>query len=61
MNFKHMDNEMLFSIVNMKLRDEFEDLKSFCSYYDVSEKEIKERLEKIDYIYNEDLNKFISK
>lgn len=52
------DPLMLLSFVNTKLRDEYDSLESLADSLDVSADEIKERLKKIDYKYNEQLNQF---
>lgn len=55
-----MDIYMLLSIVNMKLRDDFENLKSFCDYYNIEKHELNDRLNSAGFFYNEDTNQFIS-
>ena len=55
------DNYMLLSFINMKLRDFYSDLDSLCDDLDISKDEIITRLDSINYIYNEELNKFIEK
>lgn len=57
-NFKSMDINMLFSIVNMKLRDEFESLEELCRYYDIEQVEIEKKLEEGGYSYSKENNKF---
>lgn len=52
------DIAMLLSYTNTKLRDEFSSLKDFCENYNVLEEEIKEKLAKINYFYNEEENQF---
>ena len=49
---------MLFSIVNMKLRDEFESLEELCRYYDIEQVEIEKKLEEGGYSYSKENNKF---
>ncbi|SKA78668.1 protein of unknown function [Clostridium sp. USBA 49] len=56
-----MDSYMLLSIVNMKLRDEFYSLSSFCENYGIKEEEIINKLSTIGYVYNVDNNQFIYK
>jgi len=56
-----MDSYMLLSIVNMKLRDEFHSLSSFCENYEIKEEEIINKLSTIGYVYNVDNNQFIYK
>lgn len=55
------DNYMLLSFINMKLRDFYDNLDSLCDDLDESKDMIIERLESINYIYDEELNKFIEK
>nr|WP_286207901.1 DUF4250 domain-containing protein [Clostridium caldaquaticum] len=55
-----MDVFMLLSLINMKLRDEFDSLNSLCDDYDIKEDEIKTKLRTIGYVYNVDNNQFIS-
>ena len=49
---------MLLSFVNTKLRDQFENLESFCDYYDLSQEDLEAKLKSIDYTYNKELNQF---
>lgn len=49
---------MLFSFVNMKLRDEFESLDELCMSLDIEKEWLTEKLASAGFIYNEDLNKF---
>lgn len=53
------DPMMLLSFVNTQLRDNYAGLDTFCEAYEVNETEIREKLSKIDYEYDESLNKFI--
>lgn len=55
-----MDVFMLLSIVNMKLRDEFESLNSLCEYYNIAKLELNNRLNSEGFFYNEETNQFIS-
>lgn len=50
---------MLLSFVNTQLRDNYSNLEALCEAYEVCETEIKDKLLKIDYEYDESLNKFI--
>lgn len=52
------DPAMLLSFINMKLRDQYDSLESLCDDLDVSQDEVIQTLQKIDYIYNEQLNQF---
>ena len=55
------DINILLSIVNMKLRDEFDDLDDLCSYYDIKKEELEKRLETHDYLYSTLNKQFIKK
>ncbi len=55
------DTYLLLSIVNMKLRDESENLQDLCLTYNKESKDIVARLESIGYRYDEVLNQFIAK
>lgn len=50
---------MLLSYVNTKLRDEYSSLENLCCDCGVSQEEIIDSLEEINYIYDEKLNKFV--
>ena len=53
------DPVMLLSLINTKLRDFNYSLDDFCKENDLNEDEIKEKLEMIDYHYNEERNQFV--
>ena len=53
------DPMMLLSFVNTSLRDKGVDLKELCKSFSVDPKEIEEKLDKLGYTYNNELNKFI--
>ena len=53
------DPVMLLSLINTKLRDYHSSLDDFCKENDLNEDEIKEKLEMIDYHYNEEHNQFV--
>ena len=53
------DPVMLLSLINTKLRDYNSSLDDLCKENDLNEDEIKEKLEMIDYHYNEERNQFI--
>ena len=53
------DPVMLLSLINTKLRDFNSSLEDFCKENDLNEDEIKEKLEMIDYHYDELKNKFV--
>ena len=47
---------MFFSIVNMKLRDEFDSMEEFCNYYDISVEDVMEKLNSLNMKYHKDIN-----
>lgn len=53
------DPNMLFSIINMKLRDFYDSLESLCYDLDVSQADIEAKLATIGYHYDKTLNQFI--
>ena len=53
------DEVILLSYVNTKLRDFYPSLDEFCKAAGVDRGYIIEKLEKIDYEYDEGLNKFV--
>lgn len=53
------DPVMLLSYVNMKLRDRYKSLDAFCEDKAVDPAEIIEKLQSIDYFYDEATNQFI--
>ena len=52
------DPIMLLSFLNLKLRDEYDDLDSLCRGLDVSREELESKLKAVGYRYNKDLNQF---
>ena len=57
-NFETKDIMLLYSFVNMKLRDEFLDLDDFVNYYGVDKKELLDRFSDAGYEYVEGENQF---
>ena len=57
-NFETKDTMLLYSLVNMKLRDEFLDLDDFVNYYGVDKKELLDRFSDAGYEYVEGENQF---
>ena len=53
------DPLMLFSVINMKLRDGYSSLDSLCEDMDLNRAELEETLKNAGFSYNEELNKFI--
>ncbi|MGY0374207.1 DUF4250 domain-containing protein [Clostridium sp. JNZ J1-5] len=56
----NMDSYILLSLINMKLRDEFPNIKDFCSEFNISEEDLNNKLRSIRYIYNEKNNQYVS-
>ena len=52
------DPFMLFSIINMKLRDENLTLNEFCEEYDVDKSSIVNALQDIGFTYDENFRRF---
>ncbi len=52
---------MLLSIINTKLRDYYSTLDDLCDDLSYDIDEVKNILLSINYIYNEELNKFVEK
>jgi len=52
------DDYLLLSVVNTKLRDEYDSLDELCADYGVPRVEIETRLGKIGYKYHETLRAF---
>ena len=52
------DPMMLFSVINMKLRDFYPSLDALCKDLDVDKNEIISRLKAAGFEYNEQQNKF---
>lgn len=53
------DPVMLLSYVNTQLRDYYESLEALCSCRGMKKKELLEKLDSIDYHYDERTNQFI--
>ena len=54
------DPNMLFSFINMMLRDRYSSLEEYCAVNDEDMSVIKEKLKVAGYEYDEKLNQFIS-
>ena len=57
-NFETKDINMLLSMLNMKLRDEFSSLSNLTSYYNVDKEALLEKMKANGYEYVEDSNQF---
>ncbi len=55
------DPYMLFSVINMKLRDSYGSLEALCDDMDADITEISAALEKLGYAYDAELNQFVAK
>ena len=53
------DPAILLSYVNTKLRDEYASLDIMCDDLQLNRAELEQKLEAIDYKYDEALNKFL--
>lgn len=53
------DPFMLYSYVNMKLRDEYPSLEEMCASMDIDEKELKAKLSAVGFEYDAAHNKFV--
>lgn len=53
-----MDSNMLLSIINMKLRDQYSSLDLLCDDLELIKENIINKLESIGYNYNESKNQF---
>lgn len=56
-----MNPNILVSILNMKLRNDFDDIDDLATFYDVDKNELFEILEKEDYFYCYDKKQFLIK
>ena len=53
-----MDPNILVSMINMKLRDFYSNLESYCDDMDISRNIIEEKLKNAGYTYHSDINQF---
>lgn len=58
MNQLPNDVNMLFSFVNMKLRDEYSSLSEFCNALDIDQEWLTKKLGSAGFEYNQQQNKF---
>ncbi len=57
--FETMDPIMLMSIVNMKLRDDFDgDLDKLCRFFEIDRQALENKLAKADYQFLSDAGQF---
>lgn len=52
------DINMLFSLINMRLRDEYANLDDLCGAMDIDKKWLTDKLSAAGFEYNEQKNKF---
>ncbi len=53
------DPIMLLSFVNLKLRDYYESFGAMCEDLDISEEEVRTKLEAVNYHYDAEKNQFV--
>lgn len=53
------DPMMLLSFVNTRLRDDQINLDEFAAAFGVKKEDIEQALDKVDYTYNVELNRFV--
>lgn len=56
-----MDINILLSLINTKLRNDYDSLESLCCDLEINEDELIDKLKKIDYIYSKASNQFVHK
>lgn len=56
-----LDTNILLSIINLKLRDFYDDLDHLCEDLNINKQQLEEKLLSIGYLYNKDSNQFKSK
>ena len=61
LDIEKTDINILLSIVNMKLRDEFSSLDDFSAYYNIKKETLEVRLKDHGYEYSDSNNQFIKK
>ena len=54
------DPNMILSLINTKLRNDYKTLKELCDDLGLDESIITERMQEIDKIYDEKTNQFVS-
>ena len=53
------DPVMLLSVVNTRLRDQYENLDCFCENHNIEKNKLIKILADIDYVYDEQSNQFV--
>ena len=54
------DPNMLLSLINTKLRNNYKTLKDLCDDLGLDEEIIKTKMQEVDKVYNEDTNQFVT-
>ncbi|MGG7176651.1 DUF4250 domain-containing protein [Clostridium paraputrificum] len=57
-SIREMDPNILLSMINMKLRDNYSSLEVLCDDLEILEDDIVSKLSQIGYEYNKELNQF---
>ncbi|WP_394178688.1 DUF4250 domain-containing protein [Marinomonas posidonica] len=57
-NIASMDINMLFSIINLKLRNDFSSLSSLCASFEIDEQQLTERLKSGGFHFETKENQF---
>lgn len=57
-SIKSIDPNILLSVINTKLRDNYSSIDSLCEDLDLSKDIIIDKLKSIDYIYDKNENRF---
>lgn len=52
------DPEILYGLINMKLRDSYSSLDDYCADADIDRDELEALLNQAGYFYNEEINQF---
>lgn len=53
------DPFILVSYLNTKLRDFYPDLDSMCTQLGLDKEEIKEKMQRVDFFYDPEINQFV--
>lgn len=56
--YEKINTDILFGIVNMKLRDEFESIDELCAYFDIDKTKLTNKLLMSGYIFHAEINQF---
>ncbi|WP_119395786.1 DUF4250 domain-containing protein [Salinibius halmophilus] len=57
-NYQTMDINLLFSLVNQQLRDQFSSLEKLCAYHDIEQAVLEARLHSAGFDYLPEANQF---